>query len=76
MKTTEYNSSLELVTSAEKNITYLANTNNVSSIYLPLCKQDRVIKKVGCSGDKVDEVGIIDINSTKVLKSVKSKDLI
>lgn len=39
-------------------------------------KQGRAIEKVSNDSSEVDKVGIVDINSTKASKLVKSKNMV
>lgn len=39
-------------------------------------KYDRPIERVDDSGSKIDKIGVIDTNNTKVSKLVRSKDLV
>lgn len=65
-----------LITIGESNITKLVTTKDGSAINMHFIKQDRAIEKLSSGDDKVDNNGIVDTNSTKVLKSVKFSDLI
>lgn len=46
------------------------------AINISFIREDKAIEGVDGSGDKVDKVSIINTNSTKISKLVKSKELI
>lgn len=69
-------SSTKLVTISKGNTIQLVATKNDNTINLLSTNEDRAINEISISNNEVDKVGIIDINSTKVFKLTKSKDLI
>lgn len=67
---------MELVTICEGIITQLTSITNSSAIDILTAKKSRVIE--GVDGDSIDieKVSVIDINNTKALNLIKSKDLV
>lgn len=64
------------MTTGESNTIQLASTQDGNTINISSTEQDRAIEGVDDDGDKVDEVGDININSIKASKLVMSKDLV
>lgn len=65
-----------LVTIGEGSTTQLVSIKDSNIIDGPYTKQGRDIERVDSNSNKADEFGVVDINSTKVSKLVKSQDLV
>lgn len=67
---------MKLMFTYEGSITQLVSTKDDSAIDRPSTKQGRVIGAVCDDSNEVNEHGIIESNSIKTSKSVKSKELV
>lgn len=67
---------MRLMTTNEGSTTQVVSTKDSNAVNGPFPEWVRAIKEVGGDGGKVDEVGIINANSTKASKSGKSKDVV
>lgn len=70
--------SIEFIAIDENNPIQLAATNEDNIINLLITKKGRAIKEVDCSGNKVDNFGVLNTDSTRFvkIKLAKSKNLI
>lgn len=69
-------SSIRLVIIGKGNNTQLASTKNGITIDILSTSEGRAIKRFCSSNGEVDNIDVINTNSTKISKSAKSKDLI
>lgn len=67
---------MKLMITRKDNTTYLVLIKDDSVINMMFTDENKVIKRVGNSSSEVEEVGIINVNSTKISKLAKLKDLI
>lgn len=67
---------IELVTINEGITTRLSSIKDKNTIYMTSTSKGRTIKDIDGSSGEFDKVGIMNINSTKVSKSTKSKDFV
>lgn len=76
LKTTEGEFLTGLVAIGEDNIIQLGLIKKCNAIDIPFTEPGIAIEEFDINSNEIDKVDVIEVNSTKVSKSVKYKDLI